>query len=79
METILDAACLPADMETIDRLARLRLLGPVRLRSPSAALEALIALCGLDELLRVQPRREAEEREERLGVEEEGELGDPVT
>ena len=63
METVLDATRLPADMETIDRLARLRLLGPVRLCRPSAELEALITLCGLDAVLRVEPRREAEERE----------------
>ena len=63
METILDAARLPADLETIDRLARLRLFGPVRLCRASIELEALITLCGLDELLRIEPRREAEERE----------------
>jgi hypothetical protein len=80
METVLDAGALPPTLETIDTLARLRLRlqRPVTLRCASAELRALIELCGLDEVLRVEPRREAEEREERLRVEEEGELGDIV-
>jgi hypothetical protein len=78
METVLDAAHLPADLKTIERLARLRLHGPLVLRRASAELQALIAFCGLDQVLRVEPRRETEEREERFGVEEEGELGDAV-
>jgi hypothetical protein len=78
METVLDAAHLPADVETIDMLARLRLRGPVVLRRASAELLALIAFCGLDQILGVDPRRETEEREELFGVEEEGELGDAV-
>jgi hypothetical protein len=57
VETVLDAAHLPADVETIDSLARLRLYGPVVLCRASVELLALIAFCGLDEVLRVEPRR----------------------
>ena len=80
METVLEAGALPPTLETIDALARLRLMlqRPLTLRRASAELRALIELCGLDEVLRVEPRREAEEREERLRVQEEGELGDTV-
>jgi hypothetical protein len=49
----------------------------VRLRHPSAALTELLALAGLAEVLGVEARREPEEREERVGVEEERELDDP--
>jgi hypothetical protein len=78
MGTVLDAADLPADAKTIDMLSRLRLRGPFVLRRASAELLALIAFCGLDQVLGVEPRRETEEREERFCVEEEGELGDAV-
>jgi hypothetical protein len=80
METVLDAGALPPTLETIDTLARLRLRlqRPLTLRRASAELRTLIELCGLEEVLRVESRREAEEREERLRVEEEGELGDTV-
>jgi hypothetical protein len=69
-------------LATVDALARLRLnarrLGiEVTIRSPSAELHELIDFLGLAGALGVEPVRQAEEREERLGVEEEAELGDP--
>ena len=69
------------DLRTIDALARLQLaarrlgLDACILR-PSLELEELIAFAGLAGVLRVEPQRQAEQREERLGVEEEGQLGD---
>lgn len=65
-----------ADLGTVDALARIRLAGrrlgfEVRL-TPTEELLELLELCGLVEVL-WQP----EQREEPLGVEEEGELGDP--
>jgi hypothetical protein len=63
-------------LETVDALARLRLAGKrlgfeVRL-TPTEELLELLELAGLVEVL-WQP----EEREEPLGVEEEGQLRDP--
>jgi ABC-type transporter Mla MlaB component len=71
-----------ADAETIDLLARLQLAARrqdrmLRLLHASPALEDLIAFAGLDSVLRVEPQREVEEREDPLGVEEKGQLGDP--
>jgi hypothetical protein len=37
----------------------------------------LVAFVGLLDVLRVEPRRQTEQGEERLGVEEERELDDP--
>ena len=67
---------------TIDALARLQLDAgrrglELRLRRASDELQALVAFVGLDDVLRVEPGGQAEEREERLGVEEERELDDP--
>ena len=67
----------------VDLLARLQLLArrggfEIRVRAASPELRELISLAGLDVVLGVEPQREAEEREERLGVEEEGQLGDPA-
>jgi hypothetical protein len=64
-----------ADLGTVDALARIRLAGTrlgfeVRVVPTQDVLE-LIELCGLVEVL-----WQAEEREQPLGVEEEGELGD---
>jgi hypothetical protein len=71
-----------AGLEIVDALARLQLvarrcgyeIGVAA--APDDVLE-LIELAGLTEALRVEPRRQPEEREERLGVEEERELDDP--
>ena len=72
-----------ADLGTVDRLARLQLAArrsgvEVRLAHVPAELAELITFVGLAEALGLEPRRQTEERKERLGVEEEGELGDPA-
>ena len=70
------------DLGTIDRIARLRLDlrrrdVEVLLRHPSTELMELIHLAGLAGVLRAEPLRQPEEREERPRVEEERELDDP--
>jgi hypothetical protein len=79
--SIIDVSLLKADVATIDALARAQLaarrLGrQVRLRGASRELLELLALCGLEALLPVEMGRQAEQREQRLGVEEERELDD---
>ncbi len=74
---------LEADAATLDLLARLQLsarrLGiEVRLLDASRELRELVAFAGLKGVLIVEPGREPEEREEPLGVEEEGQLDDPA-
>jgi STAS domain len=77
-----DVSALAADAVTIDALARLQ-LGARRgghelvLRGASEALVDLLDLFGLREVLRVEMGGEPEEREQRVGVEEERELDDP--
>ena len=71
-----------ADLRSVERLARLQLAArrnglELRLTHVPAELEELITFVGLAEALGLEPRGQAEEREERVGVEEEGELGDP--
>lgn len=65
--------CGPSDVDlrAVDLLARLRLAADVRLVSASAELWSLIDLCGLREAL-----GQTEQREQRLRVEEERQLGD---
>ncbi len=70
------------DLRLIDRLGRLQLaarrLGfELRLLNVEPALAELVDLCGLSAALRVEVKRQPEEREETRGVEEEGDLGDP--
>ena len=72
-----------ADVETIDLLARLQLAArrhdrTLRLLHASPALRELIAFVGLEGVLRVEPRRQAEEGEDPVRVEEERQLDDPV-
>ena len=72
---------LVADLGTVGALARLQLEArrvglELVLDSPPRDVCELIAFAGLEEVLRVEPRRQSEEREERLGVEEERQLGD---
>jgi hypothetical protein len=79
----LDVSALAPDVVTIDALARLELAARrvgrrVRLHGTSADLVELITFCGLSDALGVEPGRQAEQREERLGAEEERELGDPA-
>jgi anti-anti-sigma regulatory factor len=80
---VVDASALPPDAATIDLLARLQLsalrLGRrILLRSVSGDLERLIAFTGLADVLRVEPRRQPEQREQPPGVEEERQLTDPA-
>ena len=77
-----DVGALAPDAVTVDALARLQLAArraglEIRLSHASSELEELVAFAGLAEVLRVEPRRQAEEREQRLRVEEEREFLDP--
>ncbi len=79
---VCDVCALVPDAVTIDALARLRLRSSragfeLRLRHASRELRELLAFVGLDEVLRVEPGRKPEQREQRVGVEEERELADP--
>ncbi|HEU5362364.1 MAG TPA: hypothetical protein VFU56_03435 [Gaiellaceae bacterium] len=70
-------------LEIVDALARLQLAarrGGYRIEVSNAPdeLVELVELAGLREVLGVEPRRQPEQREERLGVEEERELDDPA-
>ena len=72
------------DLELVDALARLQLVAErqgcrVVLCEPPQELVELLEFCGLDDVLRVEVRRQAEQGEQRVGVEEERELDDPVT
>jgi hypothetical protein len=78
-----DVSALAPDAAAIDVLARLQLAARqlglhIRLRNASAELQELIAFAGLRDALRVEVERHAEQREQRLGVEEERELDDPA-
>ena len=82
MTIICDVGGLNADARTIDRLARLQLSARRRgcdllLRNASPDLQDLLVFMGLGDALRVEPRGQAEQREEPVGVEEERQLGDP--
>ena len=70
-------------LDAVEALARLQLAArrkglDLRLHVVSRELRDLIELAGLTQVLGVEPRRQAEEREQRVGVEEEGELGDAI-
>jgi ABC-type transporter Mla MlaB component len=83
-------ALLTVDVGTIDALARLQLNARrrgsrVRLRGCSPELQALLAFAGLAETVPASGlprlgrlRGQAEEREERVGVEESREADDPI-
>ncbi len=80
---VCDVSGVAANAVALDALARLQLharrLGMrVRLRGASTDLLDLLDLAGLREVLGVESGGQVEEREERLGVEEERELGDPT-
>ena len=71
-----------ADLGTVESLARLQLAARrsgvrLRLRRVPRELEELIIFVGLAEALGLEPRGQAEEREQCLGVEEERDLDDP--
>jgi len=76
-----DVSPLASDAVTLDALARLQMAAnrvgaELTFRRAPKALVELVAFAGLAGVLRVEPGRQAEEREERLGVEEEREPGD---
>jgi hypothetical protein len=80
---VCDVGTLAPDAVTVDALARLQLsarrLGlELRLSRSSRELQELLAFVGLGDVLGVEPRGQAEEREQRLRVEEERELDDPT-
>ena len=69
------------DLAVVDALARLELAArraglTLAVADAPEELRLLVRFCGLDEALRLEPRGQPEEREERLGIEEEAELGD---
>ena len=79
---LVDARELAADVATLDLLARLQLAAQrlgrrVLLRGVSDDLGRLIELAGLAGTLRIEPRRQPEQREQPLGAEEERQLADP--
>jgi ABC-type transporter Mla MlaB component len=86
---VCDVAAVDADVVGVEALARVQLTARrlgcrIRLRRASRELAGLIAFCGLGDLLPTdrgrlggQPWREAEQREQPLGVEEAVEGGDP--
>jgi hypothetical protein len=49
-----------------------------RVTNADPAMLELLRLCGLAGVLGVEPRGQAEEREQSLGIEEEGDVGDPT-
>ena len=78
-----DVRALRADVAAVDALARLQLVArqagfELRLVRASAELTCLIEFTGLGTVLRVEPGGQPEEREQRLGIEEEAELDDPA-
>jgi anti-anti-sigma regulatory factor len=78
---VVDASSLAPTGATIDLIARQHLDarrrgGRIRLRGASVDLERLIQIAGLADVLRVEPRRQSEQREEPACVEEERQLPD---
>ena len=79
------AALDRADFAVVNLVARLLLAArrgecELRIVNPPAGLSELLSLSGLDRLphLRVQMVRQTEQREEALGVQEEGDPADPI-
>jgi hypothetical protein len=78
-----DVSSLPPDVAAVDALARLQLTArraglDLRLRHASRELQELLCFVGLGDALRVEMSGHAEQRKQRLGVEEERELDDPA-
>jgi hypothetical protein len=70
-------------LATVEHIARLRLClkrggCELRLYEPDEELRTLLALAGLGSVLGLEVQRQAEQREEPGGVEEEGEFPDPA-
>jgi ABC-type transporter Mla MlaB component len=82
-ELVCDVAALTRpDAGTIEALARLQLTARrlgcrMWLRHPAPELVELLALFGLADVLRVEPRRQPEEREQPLRIEERVDRDDP--
>ncbi len=79
---VCDVGRLAADALSVDTIARLALIArrlglELRLRHSTPELRELVAFMGLAEVLRVEPGGQTEAREERRGLEEERQLGDP--
>ena len=80
---VCDAGAIFApDVGTVDLLARMQLRArrhgfELRIFDASNELVELIGLVGLADVLRVELQGEAEDRKQRLRVEEEAELDDP--
>ena len=79
---VCDVGALAPDAVAVDALARLQLIAKregldLRLCHASGELQALLAFVGLSDVLRVETGGQTEEREQRVGVEEERELDDP--
>jgi hypothetical protein len=77
-----DVSGLAPTALAVETLARLQLFVrrfglELQLRDATDELQELVAFVGLRDVLRVEACGEAEEREERLRVEEERELDDP--
>ena len=82
MVTVSCASIRVADVAAIQELAHMQICARRRgcelcFTDVSDELVALIDFVGLGDVLRVEVRRKPEEREQLLGVEEEGELPDP--
>ena len=80
---VCDVGALTPDAAAVDALARLQLIAKregldLRLSHASGELQALLAFVGLADVLRVESRGQTEEREHRVGVEEERHLDDPA-
>jgi hypothetical protein len=77
---------LYSEMQTlgfVDVLARLQVVArrhgyELSVVDTGEEVRCVIELAGLSAVLALEPRRQAEEREQGLGVEEEGQLDDPV-
>ena len=79
---VCDVSALAPDAAAIDGLARLQLLAKrqgleIRFVRVPGELRELLGLCGLGDVLSLEVVGQAEQREERGGVEEERQLGDP--
>jgi anti-anti-sigma regulatory factor len=79
---VLNCAQLDASVAAVDHIARLRLCMrrggyELCLANVSDELRRVLGLAGLEECLGVEVRRQAEERKEPGGVEEERDLADP--
>ena len=80
---VCDVGALSPDATAVDALARLQLAArriglEIRLRHASSELRGLLVFVGLDDVLRVEVGGQTEEREDRLGAEEERQLDDPA-